>query len=128
LNEVVSSLQHKNLEEIRKLLREASLEESRKRELSSALHVYFKDWLYGNRLLFFTIAFYSNISEFHLYNEHSVFPFKLFFLCMSLKLKLGLILYQAYDFGDQCFVEISLIPLIVEPPTMTTEFNSSFIQ
>ncbi|KAL5154949.1 TBCC domain-containing protein 1 [Glycine soja] len=38
---------HKNLEEIRQLLREASLEESRKRELSSALHVYFKDWLYA---------------------------------------------------------------------------------
>ncbi|KHN26370.1 TBCC domain-containing protein 1 [Glycine soja] len=39
---------HKNLEEIRQLLREASLEESRKRELSSALHVYFKDWLYAS--------------------------------------------------------------------------------
>jgi hypothetical protein len=48
LNEIVSSLQEKNLGEIRQLLREAPLEESRKRELSSALHVYFKDWLYGN--------------------------------------------------------------------------------
>ncbi|XP_054802821.1 uncharacterized protein LOC129306320 isoform X2 [Prosopis cineraria] len=38
----------KNLEEIKQLLREAPLEESRKRELSSALHVYFKDWLYAS--------------------------------------------------------------------------------
>ncbi|KAL4304807.1 hypothetical protein AHAS_Ahas16G0015200 [Arachis hypogaea] len=36
----------KNLGEIRELLREAPLEDNRKRELSSALHVYFKDWLY----------------------------------------------------------------------------------
>ncbi|XP_061358639.1 uncharacterized protein LOC133302834 [Gastrolobium bilobum] len=38
----------KNLGEIRQLLQEASLEESRKRELSSALHVFFKDWLYAS--------------------------------------------------------------------------------
>ncbi|CAK9159328.1 unnamed protein product [Ilex paraguariensis] len=38
---------HKNLGEIKHILRETQLEESRKRELSSALHVYFKDWLYG---------------------------------------------------------------------------------
>ncbi|AES81442.1 putative cyclase-associated protein CAP/septum formation inhibitor MinC [Medicago truncatula] len=38
----------RNLGEIRQLLREAPLEESRKRELSSALHVYFKDWLYAS--------------------------------------------------------------------------------
>ncbi|CAL0308470.1 unnamed protein product [Lupinus luteus] len=38
----------KNLGEIRQLLREAPLEESRKKELSSALHVYFKDWLYAS--------------------------------------------------------------------------------
>lgn len=48
LNDILSTLQQKNLGEIRQLLREAPLEESRKRELSSALHVYFKDWLYGN--------------------------------------------------------------------------------
>ncbi|MBA0574255.1 hypothetical protein Golob_001482, partial [Gossypium lobatum] len=38
----------KNLGEIQQILREAPLEENRKRELSCALHVYFKDWLYGN--------------------------------------------------------------------------------
>ncbi|XP_044493153.1 TBCC domain-containing protein 1-like isoform X2 [Mangifera indica] len=38
----------KNLGEIKQLLREAPLEENRKRELSSALHVYFKDWLYAS--------------------------------------------------------------------------------
>ncbi|KAF4374501.1 hypothetical protein F8388_016052 [Cannabis sativa] len=38
----------KNLAEIKQQLREAPLEENRKRELSCALHVYFKDWLYGN--------------------------------------------------------------------------------
>ncbi|KAL5545501.1 hypothetical protein UlMin_005188 [Ulmus minor] len=38
----------KNLGEIKQLLKEAPLEESRKRELSCALHVYFKDWLYAS--------------------------------------------------------------------------------
>ncbi|KAB2046274.1 hypothetical protein ES319_D01G222200v1 [Gossypium barbadense] len=38
----------KNLSEIKQILREAPLEENRKRELSCALHVYFKDWLYAS--------------------------------------------------------------------------------
>jgi TBCC domain-containing protein 1 len=38
----------KNFEETRRSLKEAPLEENRKRELSSALHVYFKDWLYAS--------------------------------------------------------------------------------
>ncbi|GLT50199.1 hypothetical protein SLA2020_436240 [Shorea laevis] len=38
----------KNLEEIKQMLREAPIEENRKKELSSALHVYFKDWLYAS--------------------------------------------------------------------------------
>ncbi|KAJ6381017.1 hypothetical protein OIU77_029839 [Salix suchowensis] len=41
----------KNLGETKKLLREAPLEENQKRELSSALHLLFKDWLYGNNYL-----------------------------------------------------------------------------
>nr|AFK40546.1 unknown [Lotus japonicus] len=51
LPDVYVASQHrnqKNLGEIRKLLQESSLEESRKREFSSALHVYFKDWLYAS--------------------------------------------------------------------------------
>lgn len=43
--------QQKNLGETKKLLREAPLEENQKRELSSALHLLFKDWLYGNNCL-----------------------------------------------------------------------------
>ena len=43
--------QLKNLGETKKLLREAPLEENQKRELSSALHLLFKDWLYGNNYL-----------------------------------------------------------------------------
>ncbi|XP_059646361.1 uncharacterized protein LOC132292625 isoform X1 [Cornus florida] len=39
---------HRNLGEIKQILRETQLEDSRKRELSSALHVYFKDWLYAS--------------------------------------------------------------------------------
>ncbi|KAH7854977.1 hypothetical protein Vadar_019781 [Vaccinium darrowii] len=39
---------HKNLGEIKQILRDIQLEESRKRDLSSALHVYFKDWLYAS--------------------------------------------------------------------------------
>ncbi|XP_030457832.2 uncharacterized protein LOC115678575 [Syzygium oleosum] len=39
---------HKSLGEIKQMLREVPLEENRKRELSSALHVYFKDWLYAS--------------------------------------------------------------------------------
>ncbi|TYI32698.1 hypothetical protein ES332_A04G081200v1 [Gossypium tomentosum] len=38
----------KNLGEIQQILREAPLEENRKRELSCALHIYFKDWLYAS--------------------------------------------------------------------------------
>ncbi|KAL0756378.1 hypothetical protein Bca101_094046 [Brassica carinata] len=38
----------KNLEETRRSLSETPLEENRKKELSSALHVYFKDWLYAS--------------------------------------------------------------------------------
>ncbi|CAN0927679.1 TBCC domain-containing protein 1, partial [Linum grandiflorum] len=38
----------KNLDEIKQLLRETPLEESRKRELSCALHMLFKDWLYAS--------------------------------------------------------------------------------
>ncbi|KAL3637281.1 hypothetical protein CASFOL_019580 [Castilleja foliolosa] len=37
-----------SLEEVKQLLRETQLEESRKRELSSALHACFKDWLYAS--------------------------------------------------------------------------------
>ncbi|KAM7271095.1 hypothetical protein ACFE04_030309 [Oxalis oulophora] len=37
-----------NLEEIKKTLKELPIEENKKRDLSTALHVYFKDWLYGN--------------------------------------------------------------------------------
>ncbi|XP_068340718.1 uncharacterized protein [Pyrus communis] len=37
-----------NLGEVKQLLKEAPLEENRKRELSTALHVYFKDWLYAS--------------------------------------------------------------------------------
>ncbi|KAJ9181148.1 hypothetical protein P3X46_009308 [Hevea brasiliensis] len=38
----------KNLWEIKQLLREAPLEENRKREISCALHLLFKDWLYAS--------------------------------------------------------------------------------
>ncbi|KAG6411023.1 hypothetical protein SASPL_129097 [Salvia splendens] len=38
----------KSLEEVKQILKESQLEENRKRELSSALHSCFKDWLYGN--------------------------------------------------------------------------------
>ncbi|GFY80606.1 C-CAP/cofactor C-like domain-containing protein [Actinidia rufa] len=40
-----------NLGAIKQNLRETQLEDSRKHELASALHVYFKDWLYGFRNL-----------------------------------------------------------------------------
>ncbi|KAL9302525.1 putative TBCC domain-containing protein [Arabidopsis thaliana] len=40
----------KNLEETRQSLRETPLEENRKRELTTAFHMYFKDWLYGNQI------------------------------------------------------------------------------
>lgn len=41
-------LQDKNLVEVKQILKETQLEDNRKRELSTALHAYFKDWLYGN--------------------------------------------------------------------------------
>ncbi|CAL5420895.1 unnamed protein product [Camellia sinensis] len=40
---------HNNLGEIKQILKETQLEDSRKRELSSALHVYFKEWLYEHQ-------------------------------------------------------------------------------
>ncbi|KAL3534257.1 hypothetical protein ACH5RR_002718 [Cinchona calisaya] len=39
---------HKNLGEVKQILKEAQLEENRKRELSSALHACFKEWLYAS--------------------------------------------------------------------------------
>ncbi|KAJ0743024.1 putative TBCC domain-containing protein [Helianthus annuus] len=38
----------KNLVEVKQILKETQLEDNRKRELSTALHVYFKDWLYAS--------------------------------------------------------------------------------
>ncbi|GMI70989.1 hypothetical protein like AT3G57890 [Hibiscus trionum] len=38
----------KKLGEIKQILREAPLDENLKRELSRALHVYFRDWLYAS--------------------------------------------------------------------------------
>ncbi|CAB4286826.1 unnamed protein product [Prunus armeniaca] len=49
-----------NLGEVKQLLREAPLEENRKRELSTALHVYFKDWLYASGNIRQLIAFKEN--------------------------------------------------------------------
>ncbi|CAL5420234.1 unnamed protein product [Camellia sinensis] len=40
---------HNNLGEIKQIFKETQPEDSRKGELSSALHVYFKEWLYASR-------------------------------------------------------------------------------
>lgn len=45
---ILSFPQQKSWVEIKKLIKEAPLDDNRKREVSSALHVYFRDWLYGN--------------------------------------------------------------------------------
>nr|XP_043609072.1 TBCC domain-containing protein 1 [Erigeron canadensis] len=37
-----------NLVEVQQMLREAALEDGRRKELSNALHVYFRDWLYAS--------------------------------------------------------------------------------
>uniref|UniRef100_A0A803LFW4 TBCC domain-containing protein 1 n=1 Tax=Chenopodium quinoa TaxID=63459 RepID=A0A803LFW4_CHEQI len=53
LPEAYMNSQHKNntnLGEVKQVLQETPLDESKKRELSSALHVLFKDWLYGKGL------------------------------------------------------------------------------
>ncbi|KAL0334214.1 UNVERIFIED_CONTAM: hypothetical protein Sangu_1577600 [Sesamum angustifolium] len=42
----------KSLGEVKQVLKDTQLEESRKRELSSALHACFKDWLYGKVMPF----------------------------------------------------------------------------
>lgn len=49
---VLFNSQAKSLDEVKQMLRESQLEENRKRELSSALHACFKDWLYGNVWLY----------------------------------------------------------------------------
>ncbi|KAI7742709.1 hypothetical protein M8C21_018493 [Ambrosia artemisiifolia] len=38
----------KNLVEVKQILKETQLEDNKKRELSTALHAYFKDWLYAS--------------------------------------------------------------------------------
>nr|XP_043636257.1 TBCC domain-containing protein 1 [Erigeron canadensis] len=38
----------KNLVDVKQILKESQLEDYRKRELTTALHVYFKDWLYAS--------------------------------------------------------------------------------
>jgi TBCC domain-containing protein 1 len=51
LPDAYTASQEKNLKnygELKQMLSETQLEDSRKRELSSALHVYFKDWLYAS--------------------------------------------------------------------------------
>ncbi|XP_077215073.1 uncharacterized protein LOC143849774 [Tasmannia lanceolata] len=51
LPEIYIASQRKNhlvLNDIKEALRDLQLEENRKRELASALHVYFKDWLYAS--------------------------------------------------------------------------------
>ncbi|GFY93620.1 C-CAP/cofactor C-like domain-containing protein [Actinidia rufa] len=49
-----------NLGEIKQNLRETQLEDSRKRELASALHVYFKDWLYVQIIAFHIPRIWTN--------------------------------------------------------------------
>ncbi|XP_020570883.1 TBCC domain-containing protein 1-like [Phalaenopsis equestris] len=44
------------LADIQKALRDLQIDEDRRRELASALHTHFKDWLYGNVSLFSTLA------------------------------------------------------------------------
>ncbi|CAI9301308.1 unnamed protein product [Lactuca saligna] len=51
LPDVYLSSQHrndKNLVEVKQILKESQLEDTKKREVSTALHVYFKDWLYAS--------------------------------------------------------------------------------
>ncbi|KAK8632709.1 hypothetical protein V6N13_073093 [Hibiscus sabdariffa] len=45
---LAQQINQNNLGEIKQILREAPLEENLKRELSRALHVYFRDWLYAS--------------------------------------------------------------------------------
>jgi TBCC domain-containing protein 1 len=48
--------QHVSLEDIQKNIRELELDDTRKKELASALHAQFKDWLYGNTHLLIKFA------------------------------------------------------------------------
>ena len=44
--------QHASLKDIQKNIRELELDDNRKKELVCALHAQFKDWLYGNLLIY----------------------------------------------------------------------------
>lgn len=48
--------QYSALFEIQQALRDVQVEESRKRDLACALHLQFKDWLYGDALLPFCFS------------------------------------------------------------------------
>lgn len=49
--------QHLVLNGVKQELRDVQLEENRKRELACALHVHFRDWLYGRDYLFPFLSF-----------------------------------------------------------------------
>ena len=44
----IIKFQHSVLSDIQQALRDVQLDANRKRDLAMALHVHFKDWLYGN--------------------------------------------------------------------------------
>lgn len=69
------NFQQKNLGEVKQILRETELEDSRKRELASALHVLFKDWLYGNS------GWLDSLHFLHLCLKHKFIPNFVFSLC-----------------------------------------------
>ncbi|KAL8142914.1 hypothetical protein V2J09_015946 [Rumex salicifolius] len=48
LPEAYMGSQHTNLGEVKQILKETPLEDNKKRELSTALHIHFKDWLYAS--------------------------------------------------------------------------------
>lgn len=97
------SFQQKSLGELRQLIQEASLEENRKREFSSVLHVHFKDWLHGT---LHSLALISYIQTYLTprYTRNTIFFHLNKFLWLSLKFgvthpKLGL---------GKCFDDILL--------------------
>lgn len=51
-NFLIVYFQHASLEDIQKNIRELEIDDTRKKELACALHAQFKDWLYGELIMF----------------------------------------------------------------------------
>lgn len=82
-NLLIVHFQNTSLEDIQKNIQELEIDDNRKKELACALHAQFKDWLYGellmfwcnydDRLVFAWFWFFTYMLSYHLETQLYVF-------------------------------------------------------